>query len=235
MNKKAFIPSLHHVAIIPDGNRRWAKERNLPTLKGHEAGFLRFKDIIQTSYDLGIEVLTIWGFSTENWNRSTEEVNYLMKIFEQTIDQNLETALENQARIIHLGRKDRFSKTLGKKISNAEEQTKNFTKHYFCIALDYGGRDELMRAIQKTYESGVRPENLSAEIFEKYLDTAPLPYPNPDLIIRTSGEERLSGFMPWQGVYSELVFVKEYFPDFSANKFKECLELYQKRKRRFGK
>ncbi len=225
-----MIPN--HVAIIPDGNRRWARKHNLPVFIGHQKGFQSLKKIIKKSFQIGIKVVTIWGFSTENWKRDKEEIENLMKLFKKIIDYYLNDALKNQIRLIHLGRKDRLDKILIKKIIDAEEKTKKFNKNYLCIGLDYGGQDEILRAINQIIKTKIN--FLNEEAFNQYLDTKDLPYPYPDLVIRTSGEQRLSGFLPWQTVYSELIFVKEYLPEFTIKDFKNCLKEFNQRKRRFG-
>lgn len=218
-----------HIALIPDGNRRWAREKGLPTFEGHRRGFNRVKELATKVKELGIPVFTVWAFSTENWNRTKEEVDYLMGVYEEWIDENLEDAMKDQTRIIHIGRKDRIRESLKQKLSNAEEKTKTFTKQYFVVALDYGGKDEVLRAMEK------RRGKMDEETFSKLLDTSELPYPNPDLIIRTSGEQRTSGFMTWQSAYSEYLFVEKYLPDFTAEDLEECIREYSNRQRRFGK
>lgn len=227
---KTDIPN--HVAIIPDGNRRWAKEKRKTTYEGHRKGFEGLIKITRKARELGIKVFTVWAFSTENWKRSKEEVGYLMKLYEIMLDKYLAEALKDGIRIIHLGRKDRINKNLKNKIINIEEKTKNFDKYYLCIALDYGGRDEIMRGINKIRNS----QSVISEFdFNKYLDTKDLPYPNPDLIIRTSGEARTSGFLTWQSAYSEYIFVKKYLPDYSEDDFEKTINDFSKRQRRFGK
>lgn len=224
-----------HVAIIPDGNRRWAREKKLPVLMGHRKGYQRIVEIIRKSKEMNIKILTIWGFSTENWQRDGKEVHYLMKLSENMIDKNLKEAIKEKSRIIHLGRKDRFSQRLREKIINAEKKTKAFTKYYLCIALDYGGRDEIIRAIKNIKRSTFNTQHLTEENFDRFLDTKDLPQPNPDLIIRTSGELRTSGFMIWQSAYSEYVLINKYFPDFSPQDFEKTIKDYSLRERRFGK
>jgi len=222
----------NHVAIIPDGNRRWAKGRGLPTFEGHRKGLDALIKIGKKSRELGIKILTAWAFSTENWDRSKQEINYLMELFELMIDKNLEEALKNSIKIIHLGRKDRISKKLRRKIVNAENKTKDFNKYYLCIGLDYGGRNEIVRTISNLKS---QISNLSEYLISKNLDTKVLPFTDPDLIIRTGGEQRLSGFMLWQAQYSELMFIKKYLPDFTPQDFENCIKNYSIRQRRFGK
>lgn len=224
-----------HIAIIPDGNRRWARERGLPTFYGHKKGFDQSIELSRKSRELGIKVLTFWAFSTENWQRSRKEVNYLMQLYSQMIDKNLKIAQEEKIRIIHLGRKDRISKDLTEKISQAEKKTINFKKYYLTIALDYGGKDEIIRAIERSKNQKSKIKNLNEENFNQFLDTKDLPYPNPDLVIRTSGEVRTSGFMIWQTAYSEWIFYPKYFPDFTSKDLEKCLIEYSNRQRRFGK
>lgn len=219
-----------HVAIILDGNRRWAKEKGLPTLEGHRRGFNSAVKIGRKAREMGIKILTLWGFSTENWNRSKEEVSYLMKLYETMVDQSLKDALREKIRIIHLGRKDRFNKRLVDKIINAEKKTKDFNKYYLCIALDYGGRDEIIRAV-----NSINNQQLTINSLDQYLDTKDLPQSNVDLVIRTSGEQRTSGFMIWQAAYAEYIFVKKYFPDFTPEDLENCIKEFNERKRRYGK
>lgn len=217
-----------HVAIIPDGNRRWAKSKNLPTFEGHRRGFESLVKVARESRKLDIKVMTVWGFSTENWKRSPEEVSYLMDIYNEMIDRYLDEAMKDEIRIIHLGRKDRLNKNLVSKIADAENKTRDFDKHYLCIGLDYGGRDEIVRAVKK------RQIEKEGDI-DKLLDTSILPYPNPDLIIRTGGEKRLSGYLLWQSEYSELMFIDKYLPDFTPDDFNNCIMQYGERNRRYGK
>lgn len=217
-----------HIAIIADGNRRWAKERGLPTFEGHRQGFENIKKLSRKAKSLGIKIITFWVFSTENWDRSHDEVGYLMKLAEKVIDIQKKEAIAEQTRIVHIGRKDRIPPQLRKKIEEAEQDTKQFDTYYFVVALDYGGRDEIMRAIEKMNASGEKS-------VDACLDTAVLPHPNPDLIIRTSGEQRISGFMTWQGAYSEYYFTEKLFPDFDPDELEAAVLDFGLRKRRFGK
>jgi undecaprenyl diphosphate synthase len=234
MKNQANLPS--HIAIIPDGNRRWARERRIPVFEGHRRGYQRVIEIGRAARKMGIKHLTFWGFSTENWHRSKEEVNYLMTLFKQMIDQSLKDALKEKIKIIHLGRKDRFDETLRLKIKKAEEQTKNFNDYYLMIALDYGGRDEILRAVKKLCQTNVFNSNivnLTELDFENFLDTKTIP--SPDLVIRTSGETRTSGFMIWQAAYAEWIFYEKFFPDFTSEDLSKCINEYQNRQRRFGR
>jgi len=239
----------NHVAIIPDGNRRWAKEKGFPAIEGHRKGADITYDLIKKARDMGIHTLSFWGFSTENWNRTEAEVDNLMKIFENMIDKHRKESEKENARFIHIGRKERFPESLRKKLIEIEEETKNNTKHVLNMCLDYGGQDEILRAIQKIIkdiqEGKISPEEISKETgkykgkyplykFKDYLDTQDQPYPYPDLVIRTSGEKRLSGFMPWQITYSELYFPNIHFPDFGPKEFEKAIKEYSNRNRTFG-
>ncbi len=234
MSNSSGLPS--HVALIPDGNRRWARERGLPTLEGHRRGFQAAHKTLERAWAMGIQCVTLWGFSTENWNRSKEEIDYLMNLYTINIDSNVKSAKKNNARIIHLGRKDRIPEKLRLKILQAEEETKNFSEKYMSIGIDYGGRDELVRAVKAMEaDKSFDLANVDATSIEKYLDTRDLPQQHPDLIIRTGGEQRMSGFMSWQSGYSEMMYVKKFLPDFTVEDFDQCIAEYQNRQRRFGK
>jgi undecaprenyl diphosphate synthase len=223
-----------HLAIIPDGNRRWAKNHNLPSFEGHRRGFDTAIKIARAARKLGIHTLTLWGFSTENWNRSGRERQYLFELFIKMTDKYLKEAKKDEVKIIHLGRKDRLPEKLIKKITKAESQTKDNKQYVLNLAIDYGGQDEIIRATKKYCQ--YLKTNLSAQkqTFPDFLDTANQPHPYPDLIIRTSGEKRLSGFLLWQSSYSELYFEKNHFPDFTSQKLEKAVKEYGNRKRRFG-
>jgi len=228
----------HHLAIIPDGNRRWAKERGLPTFEGHRRGFDVAVNLARACRKFGIHTVTIWGFSTENWRRSKEEVSHLMKLYEGMISKFSEEAKKEGVKLIHLGRKDRLPKTLIEKIKRAEEETKSNERNVLNVGLDYGGRDEIVRAIDKWREnSKLKTQNskLTEEEFAKYLDTSGQPYPYPDLLIRPSGEMRISGFLLWQTAYTEFYFIKKHLPDCTVADLKKAILDYSQRERRFGK
>lgn len=224
-----------HVAVLADGNRRWAKEHNLPIFEGHRRGFENIKAISKKAKALGIRIITFWVFSTENWKRAKDEVGYLMNLAEKVIDVQIKDAIREETQIVHIGRKDRLPERLRKKIENAENETKKFTKYYFVMALDYGGRDEITRAMQKIIEEKKEASTITEDSINSHLDTTILPQPEPDLIIRTSGETRLSGFMTWQSAYSEYYFTPLYFPDFGPEELEKAVLEYGERKRRFGK
>jgi len=239
----------NHIAIIPDGNRRWAKSRGLPTLEGHRRGFNTANADIKKARELGVHTMTLWAFSTENWNRSKEEVDYLMNLYETNIESNLKEAEEKKSKIIHLGRKDRIPATLKEKIIKAEEKTKDFNDFVLNIALDYGGHDEILRATERIFsdieKGNIKIEDIRNEIgkyknkypyylYKNYLDTKDQPYPYPDLVIRTSGEQRLSGFLSWQLAYSEFYFTDLHMPDFGPEELVKAIEDFSNRNRRFG-
>lgn len=230
--KGTVIPN--HVVIIPDGNRRWARAKGLPTLEGHKKGFDMAVILCRQARRWGIHTLTLWGFSTENWDRTPAEVAYLMRLYSRMIDKVLKEAKEDDVKIIHLGRKDRLPKFLIAKIAKAMDETKNNKSYILNIALDYGGQDDILRAVNKMIADKVAPGKVDKKMMEDYLDTKNQPYPYADLMIRTSGEQRLSGMLLWQSAYSEFYFENDHFPDFTPEKLKEAILDFSRRRRRFG-
>jgi len=224
----------NHLAIIPDGNRRWARARGLPTLQGHKKGFEMAVELARAAREWGIHTVTLWGFSTENWDRTEKEINYLMKLYAKLVDDYLKEARENKVRIYHLGRRDRLPEFLLKKIVKAEKETEQFDKYIMNIAIDYGGQDDIVRAVRAMIRDGVSEDEVDQKLFEKYLDTKGQPYPYVDLMIRTSGEQRTSGLLLWQSNYTEFYWENGHFPDFSPEKLKEAILDYSRRRRRFG-
>lgn len=225
--------SPRHVAIIMDGNGRWAKKRGLPRLAGHKAGTDNLRRIVQACVEFGIEYLTIYAFSTENWGRPREEVDGLMRILEDVIEKELGELDEQGVQIRHLGMLDQLSPMLQKKVIAAVEQTRHNNRLVLSVALNYGGRTEIIHAIQHMLADAVKPEAVDAELVSKYLYTAGVP--DPDLIIRTSGELRISNFLIWQGAYSEWYVTEAYWPDFGKEELRQALEEYANRDRRYGK
>lgn len=223
-----------HIAIIPDGNRRWARARGLHTLQGHQKGFERAIELGRAARAMGIHTVTLWGFSTENWDRNKREINYLMKLYERVIDEYLNEAKKEKVKIIHLGRKDRIPKALMKKLTFAEEKTAKNQKYIANIAIDYGGKDDILAAVRKIIEEGVQAEDVDSKLFEKYVNTHDQPYPYVDLMIRTSGEQRTSGFLLWQSAYTEYYWENDHFPDFTSKKLADAVVDYSRRRRRFG-
>lgn len=225
--------SLKHVAIIPDGNRRWAQKNGLPPLEGHRRGAKQLEEIAKTARELDIEVLTIWGFSTENFKRAQEEQKYLFELYIHSIDRLWNNALSDDVAFHHLGRKDRLPEKLITKLNQLEQKTAHNKKYHLNLALDYGGRDEIIRAVQKLASTGVDLANLTEEQLSLHLDTNQ--QPDVDLIIRTSGEQRTSGYLPWQASYAEYYFTPLHIPEFTPDHFRSALDDYHRRQRRFGK
>lgn len=220
-----------HIALILDGNRRWSKEQNLPTFKGHQAGIDRVKDIVEQCQEIGVEALSLYCFSTENWKRSQDEIGYLMKLFTSYLKKHLDDFHTKNVRIQHLGRKDRIPQTLKILLEKAEQETQNNTGIIVQFAIDYGGRDEIARTMEELRTTN-NEVPITEQLITEYLDSKQSS--TIDLLIRTSGEQRLSNFMLWQLAYAELMFIPEYFPDFTKEVFTRCMEEYNQRKRRYG-
>jgi undecaprenyl diphosphate synthase len=221
-----------HVAIIMDGNGRWAISRGLPRLAGHRAGTENLRRVIRASVEFGVKYLTIYAFSTENWGRPPEEVRGLMRILEDVIDKELAELNKEGVQLRHIGRLERLAPTLQEKVLDAIEVTKNNTRLILNIAFNYGGRDEIVHAIQQIIEDGVPAEEVTDELVSRYLYTAGVP--DPDLIIRTSGELRVSNFLIWQAAYSEWYITPTYWPDFDKEEYHRALEAFAQRDRRYG-
>lgn len=223
-----------HIAIILDGNRRWARARGLGPGEGHRAGYLAMKKIMEASRDLGVHTLTVWGFSTENWERSSGEISKIMSLVKRALNEVKKEAKKEKIRFVHLGRKDRLPAKILSQIEKLEEETKNYNGHILNVALDYGGRDEIVRATRKIVEEKISPDKIDENLFASCLDTVDQPYPYPDLFIRTSGEQRTSGFLPWQMVYTEFYWEQCHLPDMTPEKLKMAILDYSRRRRRFG-
>lgn len=222
-----------HLGIIMDGNRRWAVENGLPKMDGHRLGYDNMKTIGDACLARGLESLTVFAFSTENWNRAEKEVEYLMMLLENALSKDLDFFIQRNIRMRVLGRRDRLSARILKLIDKAEEQTKNLTAMTFAICLNYGGRPELVDAMKKIAEANVPFEAIDEAMIAKHLYWPDMP--EPDLIIRTSGERRLSGFLLWECAYSELYFTDVYWPAFVEKDLDTALEDFANRQRRFGK
>lgn len=221
-----------HVVIIPDGNRRWAKSHGLKSIEGHKKGLDTALTVVKGSRSLGVKVLTLWGFSTENWDRPPLEVSYLMRLYSRFFRKHMRELVSEGARFKWLGRRDRVPKQLKAILENLEKETARNTRYMLNICIDYGGHDEIMRAFKKLLKKGVKPSQITEDMVEGQLDTAGMPA--PDLLIRTSGEMRTSGILPWQTSYTELFFSKLFFPDFSMAELKRAIGDYSRRQRRFG-
>ena len=222
----------NHVAIIMDGNGRWAKARGLPRVAGHRAGTENLRTIIRASAKLGIKYLTFYAFSTENWSRPRAEITGLMNILSDVIDRELEELNKEDARLVHIGHLDGLSKTLQDKVRHAMDVTKDNKRITIVLAFNYGGRDEIVYAVQRIVKDGIDPQDIDASLISKYMFTKDIP--DPDLVIRTSGERRTSNFLTWQSVYSEWYFPEVYWPDFNEEELKKAIDDYAARERRFG-
>ena len=222
-----------HVAIIMDGNGRWAKKRGLPRLAGHNAGGRNIRPVVKIFASRGVKYLTLYMFSTENWNRPKIEVAGLIGLLARKIDRETQAFHQDDIRLVHLGRLDRLSQKLKEKVQAAVELTKNNTGLTVCLAFDYGGRDEIVRAVSRIARAGVQVDDIDESLFTQYLDNPGIP--DPDLVIRTGGESRLSNFLLWQAAYSELYFTPVLWPDFGRKDIEEALSEYKRRQRRFGR
>ncbi len=221
-----------HVAIIMDGNGRWALSRGLPRLAGHRAGTENLRRVIEACVEFGIQYLTLYAFSTENWGRPVEEVRGLMRILEDVIDRELAELHKNGVQLRHIGELDRIKPSLKRKVLDAIEMTKDNSRLVLNVAFNYGGRDEIIWAIRHMIEDGVAANSVTSDLVNQYLFTAGSP--DPDLIIRTSGELRGSNFLIWQGAYAEWYFTSTFWPDFGKDELKTAIEEYSQRERRFG-
>lgn len=225
-----------HVAIIMDGNGRWAQNKNLPRMAGHNAGMLAMKEIVKASSSLGIKYLTVYAFSTENWKRSTEEVSGIFKLLVIYIEKELKELHENNVKVKILGDYQKLPKEAVKSLERSLETTKNNTGLQFNIALNYGGRDEILRSVKKlaqdVQDGNLKANDITEELIEANLYTKGIP--DPDMIVRTSGEMRLSNYLLWQSAYGEFVITDVLWPDFSRDEYEKTIEIFQNRKRRFG-
>lgn len=229
-----IIPN--HVAIILDGNGRWAKKKGMPRTYGHVKGCENLEKICSVAKELGVKYLTVYAFSTENWKRSKEEVDALMKLFRNYMKKCIKISRDNKMQVRVIGDPTAFDPDLQEKIKELEEYSSQYDELYFQIALNYGSRDEIKRAVQKMAEDvkaeKLNPEEISEQTISDYLDTKGLP--DPDLLIRTSGEERLSNFLMWQLAYTEFYFTDVPWPDFSKEELEKAIETYNHRDRRYG-
>lgn len=225
--------NLKHIAIIMDGNRRWAKEKNLPSAMGHKKGVDSLKNILRACNDFSIKYLTVYAFSTENWNRKKEEVEFLMNLVAVTMTNELAEMHKENVQIHFIGDLTKLSDKLQKILANAVETTKNNTGVVLQIALNYGSRDEIVHAVQKIVESGVKSDEIDEQLISENLYTAGVP--DPDILIRTGGEQRISNYLLWQIAYSEIIIRSEFWPDFDKNSLKDSILEFGKRQRRYGK
>jgi undecaprenyl diphosphate synthase len=234
--KRDETASPRHVAIIMDGNRRWAKARALPRALGHREGVRAVREIVRAAGDLGIKVLTLYSFSSENWNRPPEEVEYLMSLLRWYLREDLAELHENGVRIRVIGSRTKVAPDIVDMISEAEALTKSNDKLLLVIAFNYGGQDEIVKATRGIAEDvaagKLKPGDITKETIAERLETSGVP--DPDLIIRTSGEKRLSNFLIWQSAYAEFIFVETFWPDFTKKDLEEAIAEYGRRERRYG-
>lgn len=222
-----------HIAMILDGNRRWARARGLKPWQGHLYGFKALEKLAEASRQLGVHTFTVWAFSTDNWERPQKEIDAIMDIFRRALKEKEKEFHRDRVALVHLGRKDRLPADIRKELTRIEADTAKYAaNHIFNIAVDYGGRDEIVRATQKMIDAGVK--KIDEKTFTGFLDTAGQPYPDPDLFIRTSGEQRTSGLLPWQMAYSEYYFEEKHLPDFTPLDLKAAILDFSRRRRRFG-
>jgi undecaprenyl diphosphate synthase len=222
-----------HIVLFPDGNRRWAKQKGIHTLEGHKQGYNNLLNFSEWCKNRGVKALTAFGFSTENWNRTKEEVDYLMKLLESCLLDNLSKYDRDGVRVRVIGQRERLPKSLQEAIKKTEEATKNNSILFLNLAISYGGKWDILNAVKKIVKEQVPVEEITEELFESHLSTAGLP--SPDFIIRAGGEMRMSNFVLWQAAYSELYFCPKFWPDFTEQDLDIALAEFDKRSRRFGK
>mgnify|MGYP002770356611 FL=1 len=225
--------NLQHIAIIMDGNRRWAKEKNLPSAMGHKKGVDALKATLRACDDFGIKYLTVYAFSTENWNRKKEEVDFLMELLAITLTNELAEMHSEGVVINFIGDTTKLSPKLQKILANSVETTKNNTGVHLQIAFNYGARDEILHAVKNIVAQGLSPDEITEDVISKNLYTKNIP--DPDLLIRTGGEKRISNYLLWQIAYSEILVMNEYWPEFGKNSLAKAVEEFHNRQRRFGK
>lgn len=232
--EKRFKKVPYHIVLLPDGNRRWARKRGFSIFKGHLEGYENMRRFTRWCQDCGIKILTAFGFSTENWKRSKEEVDFLMGLFEKYLDnqENIKGFLKEKVRVKIIGQKERLPKSLQRVIKKIETLTKNNKKFHLNLAVSYGGKWDILQAVQQIVKKKIPAKRITKDLFENYLSTAGLPA--PDLIIRAGGERRLSNFLLWQAAYSEFYFSKKLWPAFTKRDFDKALQEYTSRERRFG-
>lgn len=231
------VKNLQHIAFIMDGNRRWAKKRGLPAVVGHKKGAEVLIDTAKAVKSLGVKFMTVYAFSTENWQRDKEEVDGLMNLLRNYLDNSFKELEENNVKIVFIGERDMLAADIVAKMAKIEDKTRQNDGMTLCVALSYGGRQEIVAASKKIAElvqsGSLKLENIDVSTFSSMLYTAEIP--EPDLLIRTSGEQRISNYLLWQLAYSEMYFSQTLWPDFSKSELKDIIEIYNKRERRYGK
>jgi len=229
--EKRNVP--RHVGIIMDGNGRWAEIRGLPRFEGHKMGAERVRETVKAAKEIGIEVLSLYAFSLENWMRPEDEVNVIMGLLEANLKKEALNFMKGGIRFRVIGNRDRLSENIREIVETTEKMTEDNSGFILQCALSYGGRDEIVRAVKRAISLKLKPEDITEELINEFLDTAGTP--DPDLIIRTSGEQRLSNFFLWQSAYSEFYFTDTLWPDFTKEEFMDAIHEYQMRDRRFGR
>lgn len=222
-----------HIVLFPDGNRRWAKERGISIKEGYLKGKDKFNDFLSWCKDRGVKAVTVFGFSSENWRRPKDQVDFLMKLFEKYLGEGIDEFNKEGVKVRVIGQREKLSKSLLRVVENVEQATKNNREVYLNLAVSYGGKWDILNAVKKIIEEKVPADKIEEKLFENYLSTAGLP--SPDLVIRVGGEVRLSNFVLWQAAYSELYFSKKLWPDFTEKDLDLALEEFSERQRRFGK
>ncbi len=230
MSDRPKVPN--HIGLIIDGNRRWAKQHGLPVYEGHLAGVTALEDVLRALVGAGVKYISFYTWSTENWNRAEEEVNAFMKVLKGLFKHELRQLLAEDCKLVVLGGRDTIPKDILKMIEEAEEYSKDNTRATFAMCFNYGGQREIVHATQRMMKAGLKPEEVNEEVFAKYLDYPEVP--PCDLIVRTSGEQRLSNFMLWRSAYSEFIFVDKLWPDMRKEDVSDIIEEYNKRSRRYG-
>ena len=233
INEIVKTTNLEHIAIIMDGNRRWAKDRNLPSAMGHKKGVDSLKNVLKACHKFGVKYLTVYAFSTENWNRKPEEVEFLMDLLAHTIKNELAELHENGVVINFIGDLTKLNSKLQAILNDAVEHTKNNKGVRLQIAFNYGSRDEIVSAVKKIVSQGIQADDITEDLISKQLYTQNIP--DPDLLIRTGGEMRISNYLLWQIAYSEIFVTKEYWPEFDENSLANAIEEFGNRQRRYGK
>jgi undecaprenyl diphosphate synthase len=224
-----------HIAMILDGNRRWARARGLKPWQGHYYGYKAINALAHATRRLGIHTFSVYAFSTENWERPQKEIDEIMNVFRRALKETEKDFHKERVAMVHLGRKDRLPKDIQIEVARIEAETAKYSaEHIFNMCIDYGGRDEIVRAAQKIVNDKIPADKIDEKTFEKYLDTYGQPFPDPDLFIRTSGEQRTSGLLPWQMAYTEFYFEEKHLPDFTPADLRTAILDYSRRRRRFG-
>lgn len=222
-----------HIAIIMDGNRRWAKKHGLPSYEGHRHGYKKVKEVGKWCQDFGVKFLTLWAFSTENWKRSQKEVDFLMKLLGQAlVDKEILDLKKGDVKLKVIGERSKLPQKIQAKITRAEEMTADCKEMVLILAINYGGRMDIINTVKKIVRKDFAPQEINEKVFEAHLETEAIP--DPDIVIRTSGEQRTSGFLIWQAAYSEFHFCSKFWPDFAKEDLEKALSDFTKRERRFG-